>query len=150
MKFSKTLISFFVLSFSLSSFASELSYNCIGLTRSGSEFQAEVSIKGNSNLKINDAKVVLNVWDRVITKEFRGPIKTPKANSEIQSVFLDGEKNSRINPFADFDYLHFDGQLEDIKLSDLSDRLSLTIDSISGPVGNRGGERFSLQCALKN
>lgn len=151
MKFSKIVISScFVLGFSLSSFAGELNYNCIGLARGGGEIQGEISIKANSSHKIMGAKVVLSVWDRVVTKEFRGPLKTPKANSDIQSAFLDGAKNSRINPFADFDYLHFDGQLDVFKLSDLSDKISLTIDSTFGPVGNRGGDRFSLICGLRN
>ncbi|WPU66586.1 hypothetical protein [Peredibacter starrii] len=119
-----------VLGFSLSSFAGEMNYNCLGLSKGGDELLADISIQGNPNQDIVASKVVLNISDRTIAKEFVGPLKTSK---EIPSVSLDN----------DFESLHFDGRLESFKLTDLSDKVSLTIDV-------RGGDRFSLICGLRN
>ncbi|MDO9181122.1 MAG: hypothetical protein Q7U04_01875 [Bacteriovorax sp.] len=145
--FAMTLI---MVSFSVAANADERKYKCSGEAEGGGEIQvAEVTFtKGFSN-KISKANSSINVWGRTITKEFRGPINPPKAGAtalNIKSIYLNGAENSRINPFANVDYLIFDGLLEKLHYDELPSTLTLSFFSTTGPVGNRGSETFKLNC----
>lgn len=101
----------------------DISFNKV----SGNEFSATM------NIEKKDEKIV---------EKFRSQLKISKGDG---IVYLDNKKNS-INPFADASYLKFDGIKKVFGFDQLANNLSLSLYSISGPVGNRSSWTTRLTC----
>lgn len=97
------------------------------------------SIKGANLYLLSDDEILLET-------SFRGVRFVERTNNLVMS----GKKNSRVNPFGDDEYLILEGFKEKITFNELTSNLVLKYESISGPVGNRGGEGFTLNCNQSN
>lgn len=103
-------------------------------------------------------------FDKEIGNSFSSAVKVEKANGEKEvlkfrsklkiskedgTVYAENKNNSSINPFSDVSYLKFDGMKKTFGYEDLGKDLSLSLYTLSGPVGNRSSWTTRLTCALE-
>ena len=151
MKAAKELAATFLIITSLTATAAERSYKCTGEARGDGDINsAEVTFTKGLSDNISKAKISISIWSRVISKEYRGPVKTPKAGADVlKSSYLEDKENSVFNLFGNVSYLILDGNTEQLSYSALGSALPLTVYYTTGAVGNRGSEQFNLNCEVQ-
>ncbi|MFA6236753.1 MAG: hypothetical protein WC635_05440 [Bacteriovorax sp.] len=145
----KLLICLSLLSISVSSMANDKVYKCESSSEINGVLIKDATISFSKGFRDSISKADLVVRSEVgvlLETSFR----SLRIAERTKNVVMDGTNNSRINPFGDAEYLILAGLREKIDFDELAPALALKYESISGPVGNRGGSSFLLECSLEN
>ena len=142
----KALVLSSTLLLSFAAGAAEKSYNCIALDKYDYVVQASMNFSSNVFGAIGKVQAKL-VFDggQVQELNYSGPLKK---DAQDAGPYLRGDNNSRINPYAQDQFLIFDSAAI-VNFASLPPKMELALEFVTGRLANRIHRSIGLECTAK-